>query len=310
MMQDPPETSELVAFVSAIDAGSLSGAARELRVPRATVSRRLARLEERLGVRLLHRNTRSLALTEAGAELHVHARAIVSAVDAASSAVRRGDEQPRGLLRIAVPPSGDGRFSELFLGFLERFPEVSLEIISSTLHEDLVSRGIDVALRASQRLDPGLIARRLSTTELIGAAAPAYLERAGIPRDVEALADHTCLVGFERGERPATHWPLRDGGQIRIVGRLACNDLRLLVDAAIGGHGVALLPRLLCGEALASGQLVQVLADQLGIGSQLALVYPDRRFLKPAVRAFVDHAVAWVARSLPHDPGAGAQGPC
>lgn len=282
-----PETSELQAFVAVVEGGSISAASRELGVPRATVSRRLALLEERLGVRLLHRTTRKMRLTDAGVEFYRHAREIVLAVDAARAAVRQGDGEPRGLLRVSVPPT-DVRFREVLCAFAERYPEVEIELIASTRHEDLIARGIDVAWRAAADLDPGLIARGMRTLELIAVASPAYVEAHGCPRTVDELDGHACLLGFEGGERPETHWPLRDGGRVRVRGRLVTNELMLVRDAVLRGLGIAMLPALTIQQALEDGRLVPVLPEHVGGQAHIALVFPDRKLLKPAVRAFIE----------------------
>ncbi len=291
MSDDAPETSEVAAFVQVVDGGSVSAAARELGLPRATVSRRLARLEERLGVRLVHRTTRRMHLTESGEEYYRHARGILQAVDAASASVQRADDVPRGLLRVSVPPADSPELRGVLLAFVERYPEVELEVIASTRMEDLRARNIDVAWRAARNLDPGLIARQLSTNNIVGVASAAYASAHGLPEAPSELSSHTCLLGFERGERPATHWPLRDGSRVRVRGRLVSNNLRLLLDATLRGLGIALLPEPFVAEPLEAGRLVAVLPEQLGATSKLALVYPDRRLLKPAVRAFVDHVL-------------------
>ena len=288
---EAPETSELQSFVQVVDAGSISKAAQELAIPRATVSRRLARLEERLGVRLMHRTTRRLRLTDAGEEFYHHARAIVLAVDVASLSVQRDEGRPSGLLRISVPPMTEPGFRRILVAFMQRYPDVVLEVTSSSRHEDLVAGNIDLAWRAGERLDPGLVARKLVVAEVVAVASPAYLTRAGTPRSVAELGQHDCLLGFARGERPATHWPLRDGGRVRVVAKLVSNELSLLADAARAGLGIALIPAPYLSVDFAEGSLVPVLEDALGATSQVALVYPDRRLLKPAVRAFVDFVV-------------------
>jgi DNA-binding transcriptional LysR family regulator len=286
------ETAELLAFVHTVDARSLSRAAVELGLPRVTVSRRLARLEERLGVRLVRRTTRRLALTDAGEELYRRARVVLGAVREAEAAVRRTDGVVRGLLRVSAPPSGRGGFNDLFLDFLERYPEVRLEVEFAARHVDLVGSGYDVAIRASSDLDPGLIARSLARIRLLAVASPAYLARAGVPETPADLARHACLVGFADGARPVTHWPLVDGGKVRVEGALASNALELLLDAALRGRGIAFLPELLIQEPLRQGAIVQVLAGAVGAMSQLAVVYAEREFLPPVVRAFVNFVAA------------------
>lgn len=287
---DMPETSELHAFVRIADAGSVSGAAQDLGLPRATVSRRLARLEERLGVRLIHRTTRRLHLTDAGDALYPKARAIVVAVQAASQAVALQDpNEPSGLLRVSVPPLSQPGLRNLLLRFLQRYPRVDLEVVSTSRHEDLLAGNIDVAWRAGVHFDPGLVARRLLSTDLVALATPAYLARAGTPETLADLEHHTCLLGYARGERPATHWPLRDGGKVRVHGRLVSNQLTLLSDAVRRDLGIAMLPAAWIQDG--GPPLTRILPEVLGATSQVALVYPDRRLLKPAVRAFVDFVV-------------------
>jgi DNA-binding transcriptional LysR family regulator len=297
-MDDLAETSELLAFVRTVETGSVSRAARELGLPRPTVSRRLARLEERLDARLLRRSTRRLALTDAGHELFRHARAVVTAVKDAEAAVRRADGEIRGLLRVSVPPSSDDRFSSMLLAFLAKYPGVRLEVSFTTQHVDLVASGYDVAIRAGTELDPGLVARHLARAEVFAVASPAYLARAGTPTAPEDLSAHACLVGFVRGERPQTYWPLLSGGHVRVEGRVATNDLALLRRAALAGMGIALLPGLAVDDDLQSGALVRVLPGIVGSTSRIAVVYPERQFLPPVVRAFVDFVAASAADLL------------
>lgn len=295
-MNEPLETAELQALVTAVDAGSLTRAAQELGVPRVTLGRRLTRLEERLGVRLLRRTTRSLGLTDAGEELYRRARQVLEALTEAEQAVRRSDGAVRGLLRVATPPMDNPWMRSIFLEFARAYPGVRLEVVASTAHADLASGRFDVAMRASPTLAPGLVARVLARTPLRAVCSPAYLARAGEPATPEALEDHAALVGFARGEHPQTHWPLLDGAQVRVRPVLASNELGLLRDAALAGVGIALLPRLLVREQVSSGALVEVLPDRVGMLSQIALVYPERELVPPAVRAFVSFVVDRWAR--------------
>lgn len=292
--RDPPETSELQAFVAVVEAGSVSAAADELVIPRATLSRRLAKLEERLGVRLMHRTTRQQILTALGEEFYIHARSILTAVEVARHAITQDEEHPHGPLRISVPTLASSGLDNLFLDFLDRYPDISLELIQSTRHEDLIEKNIDVALRAGSEFDAGLIARRILRTDAACVASPAYLERFGTPETVEALAKHRCLMGFERGERPATHWQKWSGEKVRVRGHLHANDVHFLLQAARRGQGIAMLPYVIYRKALDAGELVEVLEEELGSTHHIALVYPDKQFVRPAVRALIDFAVEWL----------------
>lgn len=294
---DPYEDFE--AFTAAVEEGSVSAGARRLGLPRATLSRQLSRLEARLGVRLAHRDTRRFELTEAGATLYARARAIVADAYAATEAVARLDDVPRGLLRVSTPPMPGAGLADLFLSFTDRWPEVRLEVLSTTEHVDLRAQRVDVALRAGVLTDPDLVARVVWHTQERCVAAPAYLAARGRPQTLADLADHDCLVGFDRGVAPATTWPTRDGDAVRVKGRLVTNDLQLRVAACVRGQGLGLLPDVVALRHLRDGALVEVLEGQLGRDTTLALVYVERTFLDPKVRAFIDHAVAWSAtRSL------------
>ena len=293
LMTDPLETAELMAFARTVEVQSLSRAAIELGVPRATVGRRLARMEERLGVKLLKRTTRRMALTDAGEQLYAHARAVLEAVRAAEESVRPIDGKIHGELRVSVPPGFDDSLREVLVGFAAQHPALSLHVHVATEHVDLAAGAYDVALRAGTTLDPGLIARTLRRVPMVCVASPAYLKAHGRPRTARDVAAHACLVAFSTKEVRQTHWPVVRGGRVRVRGPLATNDLRLLVTAARQGHGLAFVPDLVVEDELAAGTLEQVLKGVIGTDSQLAVVHADREFVRPAVRALVDALVAW-----------------
>ena len=301
-MLEPLETSELLAFTRTVEAKSLSRAAAELGAPRATIGRRLARLEQRLGVRLLRRTTRALALTDAGDAFYRHARIVLDAVAQAEASVRRSDEIVRGSLRVATPMMMDPSFNALVCEFARAYPEVKLHIDASARTVDLLREGYDVALRASSELEPGLVARTLARTSLIAVAAPGYLKAHGVPKKLKDLRSHRCLVGPSREGLPQSHWPKAGGGKLAIAAWLVANDLTLLLDAALGGLGVALLPALIVEAPLERGALVRVLPAQIRGESRIAVVYQEKELLPPQVRAFVELLVAWVPTALRATP--------
>jgi DNA-binding transcriptional LysR family regulator len=296
-MTEPVETAEIAAFVKAVDCLSLSRAAAELGIPRATLSRRLARLEERLGARLLRRSTRSLTLTDAGESFNRHARIALDAVSTAEASVRQVDEAVRGDLRVSAPPMLPDSFHTLLCTFMERHPAVRLSVHVSTRLVDLRRDGYDVALRATGELEPGLIARPIAREPVLGVASPAYLAEHGMPQSLRDLARHRCLLGFARGELPQTHWSTTTG-KLHVEGAFFSNELLLLRDAAVRGLGIAYLPLVMMHEELRSGMLVQVLPDVLRSEAVIAIVYPERQFVPPAVRAFVDAVVEWAPSAL------------
>jgi DNA-binding transcriptional LysR family regulator len=296
-MPDPIETAELLAFARIVQTQSLTRAAAELKLPRATVSRRLQRLEERLGVRLLRRTTRRLALTDAGEVLYRHARVILDAVHDAALSVQ-GTDAVRGRLRVSVPPGLPQSFHSLLCDFTERYPDVRMEVHASARHVNLIAEGYDVALRAGVALDSGLVGRTLQRSGLVAVASPDYLARRGTPKSVRELPRHDCLMAFSRGEVPQSQWPLLDGGSVRLDGTLFSNDVFLLTEAARRGRGIALLPTTLTDPLVVAGELVPVLDRVLGAETLLMLVYPERELVLPAVRAFIDVVAAWVEQNL------------
>ena len=292
-MVDAVETSELLAFTRTVEAKSLSRAAAELSTPRATIGRRLARLEKRLGVRLLRRTTRALALTDAGVAFYRHARIALDAVAQAEASVRKSDDVIRGTLRVTTPPMQGPSFHALVCDFARAHPEVLIQIDASSRHVDLLREGYDVALRVGTELSPGLVARTVARTSDIAVAAPEYLATRGTPRRLRDLGAHRCLVGFTRDGLPQAHWPKRGGGRFSVLGAFVTNDITLLMDAAMRGLGIAVLPTLLVEAALESGALVRVLPELIHAESRVSVVYQEKELLPAQVRAFIDLLVAW-----------------
>jgi DNA-binding transcriptional LysR family regulator len=292
-MSEPLETAELLAFTRVVEAQSISRAASELRVPRATIGRRLARLEERLNVRLIKRTTRSLVLTDAGDALYRQARLALEAVREAELSVTRNDVAVRGDLRVSAPPITSPSFHAALNAFVLRYPEVRLAMHFSTQHVDLRRGGFEVALRGTSELEPGLVARSLGRTPMVAVASPTYLADAPPLRSPRDLRHHLCLTSFAKGELPQTHWTDRKGRKVPVQARVTSNDIRYLCQAAIDGAGIAFLPYAQVRSAIERGLLVQVLASSVGAESHLAVVYLEREFMPAAVRAFVDVMVAW-----------------
>lgn len=300
-MPEPLETAELLAFTKIVEARSLSRAAAELGVPRATVSRRLQRLEARLGARLLRRTTRSLRLTDAGEAFYRQAELVLDAVSQAEASVRRVDQAIRGELRITVPPVMTNGFYAMLCDFSRRFPEVRLQSFFTSRHVDLTRDGYDVALRGGTELEPGLVSRMIARGYAIAVASPAYLAENGAPQSLEQLKDHRCLLGFSaRGDLPQAHWPVKGGSKVRVQGNFVTNEITLLAEAAVRGLGIAFLPEVFVGPLLARGQLVQVLPGLIEAKSLTAIVYPEREFTPPQVRAFIDAMTEWAKKEFSH----------
>jgi len=284
------ETEELRIFAMVVATSSISRAASELRVPRATVSRKLSLLEERLGVRLLRRTTRSMQLTDAGKQLHRHAELVLDAVRLAESSVQNGPDGPTGPVRVSVPPMVGGSLPEVLADFIGAFPEIQLQVHVSNRFVDLKREGYDAAIRATAALAPGLIARRLSRVSLLGVASPAYLAAHGTPQSLAELRQHRCLMSFDREERAQTHWA-PSGRKLSLAGAAFSNDPHLVLRFVERGLGIAFLPSTLVAPKIARGELAPVLPKRLRLEGSISLVYAERKLMASAVRAFIDWIV-------------------
>jgi DNA-binding transcriptional LysR family regulator len=276
-------------FVAVVDCGSITAAASQLGLPRPTLSRRLGRLEERLGVRLLRRTTRRMHLTQQGEVLYASARRVVEAAAEAEDAVRRLDGVPRGLLRVSVPAEMPQAYlAGWLIEFLEAWPEVRVDLLATNAQLDLVANGIDVALFAAPIDDPSLVVKTIAQDLRVAVASPEYLAAHGTPETADDLAQHNCIVGYSGRAAPQLRWPLRDGGWVPVSGTLTTNQMSLRLNAARLHLGIALVADRMAHGSLAEGALVAVLPDVVGRRARVCLAYPDREFLEPKVRLFVD----------------------
>lgn len=290
------ETAELQAFVKIVELGSISSAAKLLNLPRATLTRRLARLEEKLERRLIKRTTRSLYMTEAGQALYLHAVAVLDAASLAIASVHQAQDQAlSGSLRVSVPPLRDERFNHMIAQFVREHPLVRLQIHYGSAFVDLHRDDYDVVMRAGENFGDNLISKTLLRTEQIAVASPDYLTAHQTPSSPDELAAHRCLLGFRRGELPQTHWPLVGGGEVVVEGHFFSSNLDLIKLLALNAEGIAMLPRQLILKELERGELVQVLEGVLGNQVRVALLYKDRVLMPPQVRAFIDAVIQWAS---------------
>ncbi|HIJ38544.1 MAG TPA: LysR family transcriptional regulator, partial [Rhodospirillaceae bacterium] len=262
-----------------------------LRISKSVVSRQIATLETYLGARLFHRTTRSLALTEIGQAYFERCARILADIDEANMSVNTLQAAPRGRLRINAPMS----FSILHLApllpiFLERFPQLDLDLAMNDRIINLIEEGFDVAIRIGKLEDSSLICRQLAPARLAVCASPDYLAKFGEPKTPEELADHCCLSYSNLST--ADEWKFRNSdGQrrpVEVKGRLRVNNADVLREAALAGSGIVMLPTFICGRDLQSGRLVSVLNNFILQDIAIHAVYPHNRHLSPKVRAFVD----------------------
>jgi DNA-binding transcriptional LysR family regulator len=283
------DLNEILVFARVVQGGSFTAAARDLQMPKSTVSRKVTDLEERLGVRLLQRTTRTLGLTDEGRTYYDFCARIISEVDEAERAVGSLSGVPRGLLRVTTPLNF-GFLGPVLADFVRKHPEVTLDVVSTDRRVGLVEEGFDVAIRAGTLADSTLIARPLATLRRIVVAAPAYLKKRGRPREPADLAAHDSLV-FGAGESPTT-WRLEKGStavDVVVKPRLVINDFDALFETALAGVGVAMLPVFRCLAAVREGRLEHLLKDWCSPSATIHVVYPSTRLLSPKVKAFVDH---------------------
>jgi len=287
------DLNALVLFAKVVEKQSFVAAARALGVPKSTVSRKVAELEERLGARLLVRTTRAVRLTEAGRSYYDRATRIVADAEEAEALVRDAGETPVGHLRLTTTMAfAERAIAPRMTEFHRRYPRVTVEILATDRRVDLVGEGFDLAIRAGTLDDSSLIARRLAPAGLMVVASPSYLAAHGTPTVIEDLRNHACLL---LGTGIAGHqWPLTgpDGPlTVAVTGPLVANDIGILYRACVGGLGIARLPRFLIAEDLAAGRLVPVLPEASPADAGVYLVYPGGRKVPGKVRVFLDFFV-------------------
>lgn len=284
-------TLAMTAFVRAVERNGFSPAARDLGVTPSAVSKLVTRLERRLGVMLLHRTTRRLALTPEGELYFERAQRIVEAIADADAEVMRFGERPRGKLRLNVGVAfGTYALVPALREFCERYPEIELEISLSDKVVDLADVGADLAIRLGPLRDANLVARKLTDFTRVVCAAPAYLARHGTPRTPEDLARHDCLtVADVAGQR---EWPFESADGVRNVavhGTITVNNAETLYELALLGMGIIRLSDIIVGPAIRDGRLVPVLVDSHRPEAlPLYAVYPASRHRPLKVGAMVD----------------------
>jgi DNA-binding transcriptional LysR family regulator len=288
------DLNDLQFFAAVVGHRSFSAAARVLGVPKSRVSRRVALLEERLGVRLLERSTRSLHVTEVGQQVYEHARAVIDEADAVEDVALRMRSEPRGLVRISCPHGLQEILSNALPAFLASHASLRVQVVMTNRRVDLIEEGVDVAIRIRERLDTDadVQLKKIGTSKRILVCAPQLL--AGAAR-LSAPADLKRFPLLHQQEQPGPSvWTLTSrAGQketIDFQARLATGDFGLLVAAACAGVGIALLPRRNCSADVTSGRLVQVLPSWGAPDGIIHLVFTSRRGMLPGVRALVDFA--------------------
>jgi DNA-binding transcriptional LysR family regulator len=288
---------EMTVFARVVGAGSLSAAARELGLSTAVVSRRLAALETRLGVRLLNRTTRSLSLTDEGASYHEACTRILTEIEEADAAVSAHRVEPQGVLKVAMSAAfGHQHIAPLIPQFAAKYPKIQLAISLSDRSASMMEEGYDVAIRIAELSDSSLAARKLAPNRRVVCASPDYLRRHGTPLTPSDLAQHSCLLSnWDQGFSQTWEYrgPVGKRGTVRVAGSYACDNWEVLREWALAGLGIALKSTWDVRRHLEDGSLVALFpAYTFDTDVAIYAVYPHRRHLPAKTRVFIDFLAA------------------
>jgi DNA-binding transcriptional LysR family regulator len=290
----------MILFAKVVEAGSFSAAARALGQTRAAVSKQIASLEAHVGAQLLNRTTRRMHLTEVGNEFYARCARIAQQAEEAERAVASMQGAARGLLRISAPVTFGRRYvAPLVGGFLERYPEITIDLRLDDAVPDLVREGFDVAIRIAALADAALVGRRLVPGHHIVCASPGYFAERGEPKIPDDLRHHNCLL-YSNLPTPRL-WRFSERETVRVRGNFSVNHGESLRQAALDGLGVAYMPTFLVGPDISAGRLVAVLRDRVESNQKVYAVYPRNQNLAPKVRAFIDFLVEEFRPNPPWD---------
>ena len=294
------DLNDLYFFAAVVEHGGFSAAGRALGVPKSRLSKRVAQLEERLGVRLLQRTTRRFVVTEVGERFYAHCRAVLEEARAAQEAVDELRAEPRGVVRLSCPVSlTQTILAHVLPDFLTQYPRLQVRVLSSNRRVDLLGEGYDLAIRVRNKLDTdaNMVVRSFGQSRVLPVASPKLLDTLGRPRHPDELAKLPAL-SMQEHEGPQT-WELIDAAgervSVEVQARLICGDFAVLLEAARRGVGVTLLPEFVCAPAVTRGELEVLLPEWSAPEGTMHFIYPSRRGMLPGVRALVD----FLAERLP-----------
>jgi DNA-binding transcriptional LysR family regulator len=291
------DLNHVALFTKVVETGSFSAAGRALAIPKATVSRHVAQLEASIGARLLHRTTRKLELTTIGRAYYEEASRALASLESARENIAATQLEPSGTLRVTAPIAFGTRHLIRWIGeFLDRFDRIRIELRLTDDLVDPIKERADICFRTDRLPDSSLIVRKLGTTRLILVASPRYLDKRGVPRRIEDLQQHDCIIFGPSLDTEVWHLRGPRGRRdIRVTGRIAVKGSHAELQSALAGLGIALLPVTHTEGYLRSGELQQLLKDYGVDGGTLHAVYPSNRNMSAALRAFLDFVVARAA---------------
>jgi DNA-binding transcriptional LysR family regulator len=285
------DLNDIVVFTKVVETKSFTGAAEQLGLPKSTVSRKLAQLEERLGVRLVQRTTRKLALTDIGEAYYQRAARIVADLAAAEQVVTDMQATPRGRLRVTAPIDISTKYlGDIIAAFIATHPDINVELDATDRVVDLIEEGFDVGIRFGTLPESTLIARKLGSFEGFLCAAPSYLARKPAPTTIEELEDHDKVLFLPMTK--TSGWTLLNGDQTYELGRPArfsSNNIMAVRDVVLAGAGISLLTEFMVGCEIHSGKLVRLMPEWRGRPTDISAVYPARQNIPPRLSLFLDH---------------------
>jgi len=274
-------------FVRVVRKGSFTAVALELNSTQPTISKKINQLEKELGVKLLRRTSRDQELTEAGQEYFERCQKILDDIDETESIVRNQRASPQGVLRITAPVDfSNSILAPLLKKFLATYPDIKIDLILDNREIDLVAEGIDVAIRVGELRDSGLFAKSVAQSHLSVVASPDYIERYGMPKNPQDLAQHNCLLYALHND-----WDLikdDNDSSVTVSGNIRCDSGNMILNSALIGSGLAILPYWLVYQLLETGGLVQVFSDAKPIFIPINTVYIDKKYLPLKVQSFIN----------------------
>lgn len=293
---------EMQSFVRVVESGGISAAAERLGMAKSAVSRRLQQLENRLGAQLLQRTTRRISLTEDGRQFYQRCLRILDELEEAEQELSSEQQRVHGVLRVAAPLSFTLRhLAPLLNEFMQRYPEVRLDIDVEDRQINLLEEGVDLAIRIGKLDDSTLVARRLAPIPAVLCASPAYIERHGLPLQPGDLRQHQGLsYGHLSEQKQWTFFDAQGAAHTAVPPiRMRANNGDLLLESLLAGLGIAVVPTFFCYRELAQGRLVRLLPEYQVPGSDAYAIYPSRRHLPLRVRVFIDFLAAGLGEQSP-----------
>jgi len=284
----------LKTVIAVVETSSFTAASDRLGISKALVSKYVGEVENTLGIRLFNRTTRRLALTDAGRRYYQHSVTLLEQYNSLVDNVTGEQTKPRGLLRVSAPVTfGEMQLAPLLPKFLALYPDLKIELVLTNSAIDMLEEGIDVRLRIGGVDDSNMIARHLKTFPLVLSASPAYIEKNGLPKTPQQVAEHRCII--DSNFRIGKQWPIISpqgiADTIDVQSSIAANSPQAVREVAIADGGIAMSPSFIVADAIKDGRLLTILPGYTTLEFGLFAIYPHRKYVAKKVRCFIDFAL-------------------